>query len=259
MPTTMTIAHDLVNSPPRNVITIAGSTSDSGTLTRTDADGVQRPVRGGDPGVLASGGNIFYDYEVPYLNSCVYNFAPAAGGLLAKPVLGLAVRTPWLVHPGIPDLSLPVNRLTFTDRETDSGAVGHDVLGAVFPIMISDGVRKAGSYQLGLQTDTADEYAAMAAILSTTDTLLLQVVYPFSDVTMWQYLDFGHAVDSRVSMRWGDARRNWTIDVTEQDRPTGGIAPQLTIADIAADNATIRSLSLRYKTITGMLEQVDGA
>lgn len=259
-PLTLTVVNDPTNSPPRRILYLTGAPGTTAQITRTDADGAIRPVRGGDPAPLVGGQWVGYDFEGPYGQAATYTVTPSDGSpavFTLAPALG--VTQAWLVHEGVPSLSIKV--IGWHDdsgRGTDTGEAQHVVIGRENPIIITDGQRKGASYQASLKTNTEAEAAAFLAIIAGSVPLLLQLVYPFTGRSRWEYISIGHVDELRRSEQFGDVRRKWAFTCTVVDRPAGGIAAQRTIADAAIEVGTIDQYTARYKTITGATVGIPG-
>lgn len=259
-PLSLNVVNDLTNEPPRRILYLTGAPGTTAQITRTDADGSIRPVRGGDPASLVAGQWVGYDYECPYGQGATYTVTPSDGTpnvFIAVPAL--VTTQARLVHPGVPSLSIKV--IGWHDdsaRGTDTGEAQHVVVGRELPVVITDGQRKGASYQASLKTNTAADAAAFKAIIAGSVPLLLQLVYPFTAESRWEYVSIGHVDEQRRSEQFGDVRRKWLFTCTVVDRPAGGIAAQRTIADAAIEVGTIDQLTARYKTITGHAVGIPG-
>lgn len=258
-PGTLTATPDPTNSPPRVLLFANGVTGSTIQVYRLDPDGVSRPVRGGDPGTLTSGQWVGYDYEMPYGQDVTYTEVPddaSTPGSAAAP--GMDITQSWLVHPGVPNLSQPINRVMLGDDEGDSGATLHEPLGREFPIQITDGTRKAESSTLSFRTETTTDAANIKALIKDTTPLLLQMVYDFTDESLYKYISLGKLTRNRISSQFGDPRRVWTIGTTDVDRPAGGIAAERTWGDVVTDDVTWQDLLNDFATWTGVVTGILG-
>jgi hypothetical protein len=252
----ITTSVDMVNEPPRVAIFVTGASGTTAQITRTDPDGAVRPVRGGDPAPLVGGQAILYDYEMPYGATTTYTVIDAGGPTAFTATAPVATTQSRLIHPGQPSLSIQINGINRGDRTLASGAAEHPVLGSQYPVVITDGQRKAPKYQITIRTKTSTDNAAVKAILAGCVPLLLQVVFPFTASALWRYITVDDATEADVTRRFGDAMRVWTLNVTETDRPAGGIAAQRTWADVIAEVGTWADLQTRYTTWTGVVTGV---
>jgi hypothetical protein len=258
-PLAITVSVDLLNEPPRYSIFVSGAPGTTAQVNRTDADGVIRPVRGGDPAPLTATQWIGFDPEAPYNAQPVFTVVPSDGSpsvfVTAPP---LATTQSRFVHPGVPAMSMKINGTMRGDRDYPSGSAEHLVLGAKFPRIESDAARKSGKYPLYLHTTTEAENTALAAILAGCVPLLLQLVQPFTGASVWQYVSVDGVHEADVTQVFGDPKRVWTLDVTVVDRPSGGIAAQRTWADLLAESATWQDVMNKYVSWAGEITAVPG-
>jgi hypothetical protein len=259
-PLSITVNNDLVNEPPRNIIYITGAPGSTAQITRTDADGAIRPVRGGDPAPLVSGRAVVYDYEVPYGVPVTYTVIPSDASANAfVTTTPLATTQSRLIHPGVPSLSVQIFGFhEDTTRGNDSGEAQHVILGRQYPQIITDGQRKSQSYTASVRTTTEVQNVALRAILAGSVPLLLQVVYPFTTSSRWEYLSISHVDERRISEQFGDPKRQFIFQVTVVDRPAGGIAAQRTWADLLGEAGTWQDVLNKYATWTGVLTGIAG-
>jgi hypothetical protein len=278
-PPSIDVSADPTASPPRAVIFVNNCSGTTAQIYRTDPNGSQTPVRGGDPATLTSGQWTGSDYEMPYNQGVTYTVVPDD---LSTPASAVAAPVespqPWLIHPGVPALSLPVTGILLTDDQSNSGTALHAPLGRPDPIPVSDGARKTPAFQVSFRTGgeiysfpggftfpgvltfpgAQDQNDALKAILQDSAPLLLQIVYPFTDITMYRWISIDRVTTARVTMLFGDQQRVWTLDCTEITRPAGGIAAQRTWADLVAECATWQDVIDKYPTWTGVITGIAG-
>lgn len=258
-PLSISTSVDLVNEPPRVAIFVSGAPGATAQIMRTDPDGAMRPVRGGDPAPLTVGQWIGYDYEMPYGAPTTYTVVPSDGSANAfVATAAVATTQARLIHPGQPSLSIQIRGIKRGDRSYASGAALFEPVGRQYPVVITDGQRKSATYQLTLRTALSVDASAMKAILAGCVPLLLQAVYPFTIASLWHYLSIDNVTEGEVTTRFGDPLRVWTCDVTEVDRPAGGIAAQRTWSDVLAEAGTWSDLMSKYRTWAGVLTGVPG-
>lgn len=252
------VAHQPNNAPPRNQLTVVNGTGATVTVSRAASDGVITPVRGAEPAPLSGGEWIGYDYEAPYGDAVTYSAMDALGNVATVLVGPLGVTQSWLVHPGVPSLSQPLNRITLGDRQNDTGAAQHVILGRTSPITVTDGTRKADQLPLNFRTDAAFDEINMNALLQDASTLLLQIVYPFTNAFEYRWIQAGQVQVHRVTMNFGDAKRTWSVACTVTDRPAGNIASQRQWATVLGEAATWGDVLSRYTTWGGVLTGIAG-
>lgn len=293
----ITATLDPTNLPPRVQLDVTGSPGVTVTITRTDPDGGTRPVRTAESAQLVSGAFTCYDYESPFDpggNARITYSAQPSGGSAAftTTVAALQITQAWLIHPGVPDLSQPINGTSLSTVTSMSGATLHNVPGRSNPVPVSDGVRKGATFNLLLKTtatagtspifpsssifpDTSlfpsgtvfpdgplgpwvSSTAALYDLLADTAPLLLQLVYPYTTAVEYKWINVGQVTEDRRSNDFGDPRRIMTLECAEVDRPAGGIASQRTWADLLAECSTWRDVLNRYATWHGVLTGVVG-
>lgn len=293
---TITATADASNLPPRMQLDVTGASGTLVTITRTDPDGNIRPVRAAEPGPLTSGAATVYDYESPFdpagTASLTYTMSSDGGSTGSVTVAALKVQQSWLIHPGVPDLSQPINGITIGQVATESGATLHQPLGRKYPIPVSDGVRKARTFNLVLKTrqsgtndlplfPSASLYpsgtlfpsgstftagngpwlsstAALWDLFEDTAPLLLQLAYPYTAATWYRWVNIGTVTEDRISMNFGDPYRILTLACTEVDRPAGGVAAQRTYTTLLGEDATYTAVTADYTTYHGVLTGVHG-
>jgi hypothetical protein len=278
-PPSIDVSADPTTSPPRVVIFVNNCSGTTAQIYRTDPSGSQTPVRGGDPATLASGQWVGFDYEAPYNQSVTYTIVPDDLSTPAtSPAAALLSEQAWLIHPGVPSLSLPVTGILLTDDQSDSGTALHAPLGRPDPIPISDGARKTPAFQVSFRTGGSvlsypggftfpgvmtfpgaqNQNDQLTAILQDSSPLLLQIVYPFTDISAYRWVSVGRVNIARVTMQFGDQQRVWTLDCTQITRPAGGIAAQRTWADVLAEAGTWQDEMNKYPTWTGVVTGLPG-
>lgn len=249
------------NLPPRVLLQASNITGPSGQVLRYGPDGQSTPVRSGDPAPLNSGAWIGYDYEAPFNVPVYYVFQPADGSAAqVSPPVTLRVSRPWLIHPGVPELSVQVTVKLLDDETINSSGGLHSVLERRTPIPVTDGVRKAPSFPMLVKSKTKAERDDLDQLFLDTAPLLLQVVYPDQtdeSVYQWIYVDTITRA-RRDGAAFGDPVRIWTLQCYEVDRPLGGIRAQRTWADVMAECPTWADVLARYKTWRGVLTGIPG-
>lgn len=259
MPTTLVATPEPGNDPPRILLELEYTGQTEATIVRTDPDGTQTPVRLAEPAALdGSGAWVGYDYESWFEGDTSYT-ATTAGGSVSSGTVSLDVSDVWLRHPGIPSLSLQV------DFQGDGAPVRPVVqavlepLGRMYPVVVSDGRRKAKRDSLTLRTKSDAEHTALVALLDDAAPLLLDV--PPSkgygvDLTH-QYLTIGDLTQSRLRPDYyPHPWRIWTAPYIVVGRPAGGIQAERTYADVLAGHATYQDLLTTYATYTELLTGV---
>jgi hypothetical protein len=215
------------------------------TITRINADGARSTVRDANPKMLVGGVAPVYDYEAPFGQPVTYTATTDATASLATAPVTLAVTQPWLLHPGIPNLSQPVTVRTIGDQTSDTLQGVHYVLGRDKPVVISDGVRHASTFDLTLKTSTQADGLMLEGLLSDASPLLLQAAYPYTGETFYGWVSIGGVTRSPYN-RFIHPGVVWTLSCTEVDRPAGLLQTQRPRADVAAQFLTLAEVRDTY-------------
>lgn len=246
------------NNPPRVRLDLEYIGATEATVVRSDPDGQQIPVRLADPATL-DGSNqwVGYDYESWFGASTVYT-ATADAPVISAAVI-LDVPDVWLRHPGVPDLSLPID---FQGEGEPTRAVIRSVqqpLGRATPIVVTDGRRRAKSGQITIRTATDAEHEALLALFDDTTPLLLDVppALSYGPTLRHQYLSLGDLSERRrQGDYYPDPNRIWNAPYDVVGRPAGGVQAQRTYATVLAESATYQDVLTRYTTYTELLTGV---
>jgi len=256
----LTAIPEPANSPPRVRLELYQASAVSGTVYRYGPDNHPVPVRTAEPAVPVGGSWVGWDYEAQFNVPNRWIWTPDTGTqLLTSDSVTLAADGPWLVHPGVPSLSCRVTvKLIDTEQFRSSGTV-HDVLSSEYGIPVTDGRRKAASFQMLLRTTTSTERTALEQLFQDEAPLLLQVIYPFTGEYVYRWVWVGDIDRARRSAtRFGDAGRIWTLPCVEVGRPAGGVQPQRTFADSLAQDPTFADSKAKYRTFRGRLTGIPG-
>jgi hypothetical protein len=108
-------------------------------------------------------------------------------------------------------------------------------IGRENPVVNSDGIRHAPTFDLTVKTTTFEAYQGMLSLLHDGSPLLLQVAYPFTDVTEYWWVAVADATEQRRTRDLGDMRRVWTLPCTVTDPPSGLLLAQRTWSDALAE------------------------
>lgn len=232
----VTVIPEPGNSPPRMLLSLTGFLGTTVTVTRIDSNGNRSPVRLGNPGTLNAGAWIGYDYEAPF-NKTVRYEAAATLTVTSDPVT-LTVGRPWLIHPGIPALSQPVNLVAPPTRSRETNQGVHNILGRRTPIIITDGARRAPTFDLQLHTDTLDAEAALDVLLDDAAVLLLQVAYDGVARGDYWWVSVGQVTATAMVDVYEVPVMQWTLACTVTDAPSGLLQSQRSWGDVIAEEAT---------------------
>ena len=246
------------NAPPAVQVNINDTRSPGQasqlTIMRINPDGTQSPVRtsDGNPLPLSSGVGVVYDYEAPYGQPVAYTSAEVPG--VTSPQVTVTSSSDWLVDPAVPDLSVPVQfrpgtlqKVTYQVRQGVFQPMGRQ-----YPVVVTDGARKAGVSTLVVSAESSDDIAGLLALLSNASVLLLNP----SD-SSWRFDPCYIAVGDVDVTRWTDVviddNRDFTLPITIVDRPAGGSQAQRTYADLLASYGTYAAADAAYGSYIEML------
>jgi hypothetical protein len=231
----------------------------SATVTRLDPDGRVVPVRtsDGNPLVLSTSGSnrtgLVYDYEMPYGAPVTYSTMETPGSSSAA----VTVDEPniWLVHPGVPELSMPVELRAGSLAEEEWG-VQQGVffpMGREFPVVQTDGSRKAAQSSLTVAISSRTDLDRIRALVSDAGTLLLNVPDSLNLGIDTAYIAVGAIRNVRPSDIGSVALRDIVMPFQVVDRPAGGSQSERTYVDVLAQFSTYAAVRNSYANYTALL------
>jgi hypothetical protein len=223
-------------------------------VSRLDPDGRTRLVRLADPAELSAGLWTGYDYE-SWLNAEATYTATTAGGSVTSDPVTLTADRPWLRHPGVPSLSIPIEPLgPIADRVRPVNQAVLQPLGRREPIVVTDQRRKSIRSTLRLRTRTADEAAALVGITDDASILLLDIDAKWGLGITHAYLALGDLTETPFQVDYGpDLWRTWSAPYVVVGRPAGGLQAERTYADVLAEHATYADVLSAYDDYTALL------
>jgi len=265
---TVTVTATVENSTgPLDVPRVRLNVTDTGsspalfatTVTRLDPDGRVVPVRtnDGNPLVLTTSGTtrvgLLYDYEMPY-------GAPVTYSTMETPTSSSAAVTVaeskiWLVHPGVPELSMPVELAKGSLAEEEWG-VQQGVfypMGRAFPVVQTDGSRKASSSSLTVSLSSLTDLARIKALVSDAGVLLLNVPASLGLGIDTDYIAVGPIRNVRPSDIGSAPQRDIVMPFIVVDRPAGGSQSERTYVDLLAQFSSYAALRNAYPSYTALL------
>jgi len=247
MPATFVVTTEPGNLPPRNRLDVTlpgGSTAGSVLITRTDPDGRTRVVRLADPASITGTAWVGYDYEAPFGASVMYSAVaqymnPGFFMDTLADTVTLAVADVWLIHPGIPALSMMLPKVkSLGDRSRPVSRGIFAPYGRAEPIVVTDGKRKAVQATLVIRTRTLDELGALVALTADAAVLLLNVPESLGWGVSYEYISLGDLMEARETETGDDPYRLISGPYHVVSRPVGGSQSQRTYADVLAESAT---------------------
>lgn len=261
---TVVATQEPTNWPPRwrlNVSVVVVGGASSATITRRNADGTTYTVRTATSVAISGGSLLAYDYESPFRMGGTYTVTLDDGRTATVTVPGLwefGVDSSWLIHPGIPDLSLPVTVSSVGARTRAARQGVHQVAGRPEPVVNGDGTRGAEQFTLGLRTAWDDNLESGALqdedrlrrILDDGSPLLFQHTYPGSRRWRWQWVSIGDVTEDYTIAPWSDSPwLEWSLPCTVVQSPTGGVQAQWTLGGVAGRYATLGDVAAAYATL----------
>lgn len=250
----ITVTAQPTNSPPRVQINVTGLTDATTTIMRNDPDGRTRPVRAAEPATLTSGTWLGYDYEAPFGMAVTYTSLPPTNPAETSNADTLTVPDVWLVHPGVPDVSVrvdPQHVMTLDDRSRTARAAVLQPLGRATPIVVSE-TRSSVQSGLTVITDTLTDRDAMWAVLAGGSALLLNVPPSLDWGVTWEYVSIGDVSESYVAGGASESRI-FALPYTVVDRPIGSLQAQWTYAGLLGKYTTYGDTLAHYATYADAL------
>jgi hypothetical protein len=234
-------------------LTVTGTTEKTTTVTRLNADGSSVPVRTSDGGPLVlSGATTLYDYEMGFGQAVSYSSLESPSTVSTQ--VAVTVPQVWLIHPGVPGLSMPISLRPGTLQD-ETFVVKQGVfypMGRTNPVVITDGARRGSQSQLVVLLQSLDEAASLSALLSDASTLLLNIPPSMATGFDTSYI----AISDMKRSRWDsvviDPNRDAVLPFYVVDRPAGGSQAQRTYVDLLSF-ASYQSLQAAYPTYTALL------
>ena len=255
MAITVTPTVDLVNVPARVALAVSASGGEtSTTITRLNADGTTSTVRtsDGNPLPLSGGVGTLYDYEMAYGQLVSYSSLETPANVSAQVSVGVTVA--WLIHPGVPALSQPLDLLPgslLDETYTVKQGVFY-VMGRSTPIVQSDGARKSAQSQLVHLVSSSSERDAFRALVSDAGVLLLNIPpslgYDFDTC----YVAISDVKFTRLTDVVIDDYRTVTMPFTVVDAPVGGTMAQRAMSDLMV-YASLAAVQAAYTDLTAVL------
>jgi len=258
MAATFTATAEPANFPPRMRldVSVTAGAGVSAFIVRLDPDGRTQVVRLADPALMLGFLTwVGYDYEAPYGAAVTYTAVVTytnPGTIVATltDTETLPVPDVWLVHPGIPALSMMLAKVTnLGDRTRPVNRGVFEPYGRETPLVVTDGRRKAAQASLQIRTQTISELGAFQALTSDAATLLLNVPTDLGWGLSNEYVSFGDLGESREVQTGNDPYRLHTVPYLVVGRPVGGSQAQRTYADVIAEAAAyqqVLDMRLRY-------------
>lgn len=236
---------------PRVKLDVTGAAGSTITIYRTDPDGSIVAVREADPieGFVAPSGTV-YDYEAPSDAAVTYKVIDGATTATSGSVTSSSGGVPFLIHPGLPLLSVPLTTVLEWPTWTRPIVTGlFQPIGRRLRVGVSTR-RQSVEGTLVVATGDATSRAAMEAILADGTTLLLKGSSKEHAATRWVAIgdvtEQPHELDLRT---WNV----WTLPLVEVDRPAGTALPPVTYADVVSTFATYAAMEAAVPTYADLV------
>jgi hypothetical protein len=237
------------NVPPRIELSLTWAGNGSALVERLNPDGRWYPVRGAEPATV-TGTWTGWDYEAPLGAQVTYR-ATSGGTVLTSAEVVLDSLTPWLVHPGVPVLSQPLQIMGWSARERPARQASFRVLGSRFPVTIS-AERAAPASTLTVRTETDAANDSMLSVLADGSVLLLNVPRSAGWKVEAGWVSVGDVTEDHEAPDGRDPARIWTLPVQLVDRPAGGIQGLWTVAGLAAERLTADDVVQGYYSVADL-------
>lgn len=247
------------NWPPRVRLDVTDTGSPevyAATVMRLDPDGRLAPVRtnDGNPLVLTTSGSnrvgLVYDYEMQY--GAPVSYSTLESSTVMSSAVAVPEERPWLVHPGVPALSMPLSVAAFGSRTRRSQRGVHWPMSRKHPVVQTDGQRKAPEGVIELNTLTLEEMTQFEALTDDASSLLLNVPAGFGWGVATDYVSVGDIEEARLVEYAGEPRRIHSLPYQVVDRPVGGSQAERTLVDLM-DFPTLAAIQASYATLADVL------
>jgi hypothetical protein len=234
-------------TPPRVRLNI---TTDQTTLTlyRVAADGTKTVVRSYDGGPFPVSGTalVAYDPEAPF--GLPVSYTADGSGVTNSGVVTLTVDQGWLTHPGVPTRSRSITVRSWGERSYAANQSVRYPLGRKYPIVASDGRRKAAVYDLTVLTSTLADMGDLESMLDDLAPLLLQIPSSKGWGLVSEYVAVGDVKQGRIVRIAAEPMREWTLPCSVVARPPGGSQVYNTYAKSTALYATYAARKAAHTT-----------
>jgi hypothetical protein len=230
----------------------AGETST--TVTRLNPDGTTTAVRttDGNPLPLSAGTGLIYDYEMFYGQLVSYSSLETPGTVSAS--VEVDQSQVWLVHPGVPALSQPLDLLPgslLEEAYTTKQGVFY-AMGRTNPLVVTDGARKGASSQLVILTSTLSQIDQLRALVSDAGVLLLNIPAQLNLGFQSCYVAAQDMKIARLTDVVIDTYRSITLPFVVVDRPVGGTMAQRILTDLMT-YPSLSAVQAAYSSLNAVL------
>lgn len=225
-----------LGTPAVTSVTVTRTVVSTGVKTRLRSNDGQPLVLDPDSSVSRSG--VIYDYEAPFGEAVVYSTLQQPE-VVSSPVV-VDADDVWLIHPGLPGLSRPiqlrVGSFQTTVRTANAGVFWP--LNRDTAVVVTDGRRKKGSSSFTVRTDTPEDLESLLALINDAGVLLMNVPPLLGLLIDSGYIAILDVNEVRPSDIGEDPARDWEMPFVPVAMPTGGVPTSWTWADVLAQYAT---------------------
>ena len=256
MTITVTPTVEAGNVPPRVRLDVAASAGETlTTVTRINGDGSSTPVRTGDgnPLPISGGVALVYDYEMGYGDAVAYTSVESPGTVSAQ--VTVAAAQAWLVHPGVPALSIPVTFRpgTLQEETYTVSQAAYVVMGRPNPVVVNDGIRHGAASILIVTVASPGDLQAVKDLLWDAATLLLNIPLDLATEFDTCYVAIGEVKIGRWTDVVIDGNRDISLPFQVVDRPIGGSQSQRTYVDVLTGYSSYAAVLAAYPSYTALL------
>lgn len=229
MTATITATIEPSATPPRIRLDVTTNQSTL-VLYRVAADGTKTVVRSYDGGPFPVPGTslLAYDSEAPI--GLPVSYTADGAGVTNSAVVTLTGSSVWLTHVGVPTRSRSIMVGEFGPRAFSAQQAVRYPLGRKYPVVVSDGRRKAPQYDLTVLTRSLTEAADFEALLDDLTPLLLRVPAAKGWGVVSEYVTVDTASQRRLARFPGHPDREWSLSLSVVSRPVGGAQADNTYA-----------------------------
>lgn len=178
--------------------------------------------------------------------------APTASATSDSSVLVLESRH-WLQHPTNPLLSMPFSKVQAVGDTTEaSSSQTFFPLGAKYPVVVSEGVRRGKAGTLSVAVLSEAELAGLSALLADGGPLMVNIVGDGWRDLRWAWISPGDVQKQNPYGRHLADRMVLSFQYQEIGVPAGYSTPVWTVASLAAAFATVSDAAAAYATVADM-------
>lgn len=197
-----------------------------------------------------------FDYEAPFEATVTYQVVVYDGAnalaSASSASTSLDVTAAWLIHPGDPDLSIPVEVKKFGERRRSIDQSTQRVIGRSDPVVTTD-TRGTVETSIEIATSTIAEADAVHALLADGQTILVNVPPSWNWGVTTEWAACGQTVEARVVDVGSRQHRVITVPYVVVSRPEGDLAPLRTYADVLTEASTYAQALAQRATYADLL------